>query len=438
MQAQLETDAKHNLANFSLLADDGEGTDTFDFGGKNYREERKAGGGLFINLPQRQRKRNYDLNALENNPGLKFKKAEGAAKKKRKGRALSDFQLFDLQRINELDKKEKDQATKKDEEIAAIAQMRQDAIEAPAFGSGVAPGRSKEELLQEAEYREKQLGKFGLSEADQIEKTKLLAEGFPDWNVKDFKTFCASLEMHGRYNFKATLNDMMNQTGKDKKDIQRYYVAFWTNYQRIAEWPKILERIEKGEKKIVRLRFIRHAIHERVERHLEETYKGKSPKTTEKGELTLAEMLQHAWPAMKIKYGNNSRGKGYQEQEDAFLVCMMYRHGYGAAERIRMEIRRAWQFRFDWYFVSSLVSVSPSLFLTQNFCIAQKSRSAEDIQKRCDFLVRVIEKENEDLKKQEQKDASGKENKGKPPPAPKNPPTGPSASAAKAPPVQAG
>ena len=38
MQAKLETDAKHSLADFSLLGDGETGTDTFSFGGKNYRE----------------------------------------------------------------------------------------------------------------------------------------------------------------------------------------------------------------------------------------------------------------------------------------------------------------------------------------------------------------------------------------------------------------
>ena len=67
------------------------------------------------------------------------------------------------------------------------------------------------------------------------------------------------------------------------------------------------------------------------------------------------------------------------KEEDAFLVAMMYRHGYGAAERIRMSIRRAWQFRFDWYF---------------------KSRSALEIQKRCDTIVKIIEKENYDIREE--------------------------------------
>lgn len=147
-----------------------------------------------------------------------------------------------------------------------------------------------------------------------------------------------------------------------------------------------MDRIERGEKKILRLRQIRDAIQEKVERHLEDTF---GPHFGEKGAdrdkplPSVAEMIHYSWPKMKINYGGN-RGKGYQEDEDAFLVCMMYRHGYGAAERIRMEIRRCWQFRFDWYF---------------------KSRNAQDIQKRCDTLVKIIERENEEERKKEEEEA---------------------------------
>jgi SWI/SNF-related matrix-associated actin-dependent regulator of chromatin subfamily A member 5 len=51
---------------------------------------------------------------------------------------------------------------------------------------------------------------------------------------------------------------------------------------------------------------------------------------------------------------------------------MMHRHGFGAARRIHLEIRRAWQFRFNWFF---------------------KSRNPQEIQKRCDILIRIVERE---------------------------------------------
>jgi len=194
MQAKLETDAKHNLANFSLMADDDEGTDTFSFGGKNYRDANKGSGGNFINLPQRQRKRNYDLSAMENSGIVgKIKSDTGTKTKKRKGPALYDFQLFDMERLNEILKKERSMAARKDDEIKLIAQMRQQAVEAPSFGSGVAPGRSKEELLQQAERKENDLFLFALSAEETKEKEQIYAEGFPDWSRKDFKSFCTAV-----------------------------------------------------------------------------------------------------------------------------------------------------------------------------------------------------------------------------------------------------
>jgi hypothetical protein len=98
---------------------------------------------------------------------------------------------------------------------------------------------------------------------------------------------------------------------------------------------------------------------------------------------------------------NGTRGRAYQEEEeeDAFLVCMMHRHGYGAAERIRMEIRRAWQFRFDWYF---------------------KSRSAQEMQKRRDAIVKFVEKENEEYRKTKCKVPSGQAGVVEPNPPPRS------------------
>lgn len=133
----------------------------------------------------------------------------------------------------------------------------------------------------------------------------------------------------------------------------------------------------------MRLRQIRDAIQEKVERHLEDVF-GSQFADLKDGKLpSINELIEHSWSKMKFNYGGGTKGRAYQEEEDAFLVAMMYRHGYGAAERIRMSIRRAWQFRFDWYF---------------------KSRSAQEIQKRCDVIVKIIEKENDDIREKNSKE----------------------------------
>lgn len=375
MQEKLKTDAQHNLADFSLLAEDDTNVDTFTFGGRNYRDGEKSSG-TFLNLPQRQRKRLYDQATILGQIGNKVEKEE--VKKRKRGLALHDFQLFDMQKLNAILEKERKIEEEKDRRVESIRNLRASASGAPRKSEGVAPGQSQEELLQQAETYEASLASYQLSEDDEKLKSELLAEGFPDWTPRNFRAFCSALESYGRYDFESISRDVMNETGKTLQEVQRYYIAFWSNYQRINDWSKIIEKIEKAENHTVRLRRIRDAIQEKVERHLEDTFAGKYSNPSEVPPLH--DLLRYSWPKMKINYFGN-RGRGFTDEEDAFLVAMMYRHGYGSAERIRMEIRRTWQFRFDWYF---------------------KSRSAAEIQKRCDTLVRMIDRENEELEQKEE------------------------------------
>ena len=156
------------------------------------------------------------------------------------------------------------------------------------------------------------------------------------------------------------------------------------------DWNKIIDKIEKGERKKTRLQDVKDMIQEKIERHLESVYhimypelsKGTLPKELLKKHSPM-DLLMYSWSTMQFKYAHAPRGWTYRQEEDAFLLTMMHRHGYGAARRIQLEIRRAWQFRFDWFF---------------------KSRSPQEIQKRCDILIKIVEKELEELHEKEEKE----------------------------------
>ena len=75
---------------------------------------------------------------------------------------------------------------------------------------------------------------------------------------------------------------------------------------------------------------------------------------------------------------NPCLGKSFTEEEDRFLTCMMHKLGYGRWEELKLEIRKAWQFRFDWYI---------------------KSRTPLELQRRCDIIVRSIESEKDPEKR---------------------------------------
>jgi len=390
IQGKLERDAKHNLANFSLNV---ETTDTFLFDGKNYRDENKQKGNL-INLPQRERKRNYDVNDYyREQMGVNTSGHSDGAKKKRKGPTYHDIQLFDIPRLTALNEKEANLEIQKQAQVNLIRDLRMRAKNAPSVHnsrSNVPYSETLEGLTVKADEVERNLWRYELSPEDKEEKILLLKEGFPDWSKKDFKAFCSSLERRGRFDVASIVEDVSLECGKDEKEVKRYFVAFWTNYRRINDWKKVLDRIEKGERKINRLYQIRDALEDKVMRHLDKVYgadRGKNvSKNTEDRPPTTLELLDRSWHKIQFNYGlGYVKGRTYSEEEDAFLFYQMYRHGYGASERIRLELRRPWQFLFNWYI---------------------KTRSAAEIQKRCDLLVKIVEKENE-LMAQKSEDQEG-------------------------------
>jgi len=380
MQASLQQNAQHNLASFSLSGDTERESGIFNFEGENYRDKRK-GDSLFINMGTRERKRTkYDVNEYFkeiDNQGTN-KKEESKKKKKRKGPVMQDFQLYDRAKIEEINKREQEIMQKAEEHQAMIDQLKKQAATAN-------PG-SVSQIMEQIAEMEGMKDKLVLSEAEEAEREKLEAEGFADWNRKDFRAFTNAIEIHGRYELDKIVEEVSNNTSKDAADIKKYFVSFWLHYKRIGDWSKIIDKIEKGERRILRLREIRDLIQDKIEMHLEKTYAdmfGQDLSTVPKELLEKYspwDLLMYSWPQMKFNYGQGQRGIfSYGPTEDAFLVYMMHRHGYGAARRIQLEIRRAWQFRFNWYF---------------------KSRSPQELQKRCDLLIRIIEKEVADYEKQ--------------------------------------
>ncbi|KAL3773005.1 hypothetical protein ACHAWO_003960 [Cyclotella atomus] len=392
MNAKFEN-AKHNLASFTLTGDMESSTkDTFDFGGENYRDKNK-GDSMFIDMGTRERKRAvYDVNEYYqkamggDSSGMKAHAADAKARKKRKGVHMQDFQLYDRERLDVIGAREKELAQMKEDHLSMIAEKRKQASTAPPSSVG--------QLLEEVTELEGMLDQFVLTPTEIEEKNQLLSQGFADWNRKDFKSFCNALEKYGRYAIDKIIEDVTAETGKAQNDVKRYYVAFWLHYRRITDWAKIIDKIEKGERKKIRLQEIKDMIQEKVERHLETVYhtmypelsKGTVPKEVLEKHSPW-DLLMYSWSTMQFKYGQAPKGWTYRQEEDAFLLTMMHRHGYGAARRIQLEIRRAWQFRFDWFF---------------------KSRSPQEIQKRCDVLIKIVERELEELHAKEEKEREAK------------------------------
>merc|ERR1712083_1263704 len=201
-----------------------------------------------------------------------------------------------------------------------------------------------------------------LTEDEQIEKEDLLKEGFSNWSKRDFNQFIRLNEKYGRDDIDNISEEVEGKTAEEVKD---YAKTFWERCNELQDCDKIMASIEKGEARIQRRALIKKALDAKIARY-------KAP-----------------FHQLRIAYGTN-KGKNYTEEEDRFLVCMLHKLGFdkeNVYEDLRAAVRNAPQFRFDWFI---------------------KSRTAMELQRRCNTLIMLIEKEMNEIEEREKLDRKKK------------------------------
>ncbi|KAK3164366.1 hypothetical protein QOZ80_1AG0016670 [Eleusine coracana subsp. coracana] len=191
-----------------------------------------------------------------------------------------------------------------------------------------------------------------LTADEQEEKEQLLEEGFASWTRRDFNTFIRACEKYGRNDIKSIASEM---EGKTEEEVQRYAKVFKERYKELSDYDRIIKNIERGEARISRKDEIMRAIGKKLDRY-------KNP-----------------WLELKIQYGQN-KGKFYNEECDRFMLCMVHKLGYGNWDELKAAFRMSPLFRFDWFV---------------------KSRTTQELARRCDTLIRLVEKENQEYDEQE-------------------------------------
>ncbi|KAH0851858.1 hypothetical protein HID58_094424, partial [Brassica napus] len=184
------------------------------------------------------------------------------------------------------------------------------------------------------------------------EKESLLEEGFSTWSRRDFNSFLRACEKYGRNDIKSIASEM---EGKTEEEVERYAQVFKERYKELNDYDRILKNIERGEARISRKDEIMKAIGKKLDRY------------------------RNPWLELKIQYGQN-KGKLYNEECDRFMICMVNKLGYGNWDELKAAFRTSPLFRFDWFV---------------------KSRTSQELARRCDTLIRLIEKENQEFDERE-------------------------------------
>ncbi|KAL0994230.1 hypothetical protein UPYG_G00119550 [Umbra pygmaea] len=194
-----------------------------------------------------------------------------------------------------------------------------------------------------------------LSPEETEEREKLLTQGFTSWNKRDFNQFIKANEKYGRDDIDNIAREV---EGKTPEEVIEYSAVFWERCNELQDIEKIMAQIERGEARIQRRISIKKALDAKIARY-------KAP-----------------FHQLRIQYGTN-KGKNYTEEEDRFLICMLHKMGFdkeNVYEELRQCVRNAPQFRFDWFI---------------------KSRTAMELQRRCNTLISLIEKENMEIEEKE-------------------------------------
>ncbi|KAG8448015.1 hypothetical protein GDO86_015208 [Hymenochirus boettgeri] len=200
------------------------------------------------------------------------------------------------------------------------------------------------------------------------EKEKLLTQGFTNWNKRDFNQFIKANEKYGRDDIDNIAREV---EGKTPEEVMEYSGVFWERCNELQDIEKIMAQIERGEARIQRRISIKKALDAKIARY-------KAP-----------------FHQLRIQYGTN-KGKNYTEEEDRFLICMLHKMGFdkeNVYEELRQCVRNAPQFRFDWFI---------------------KSRTAMELQRRCNTLISLIEKENLEIEEKERAEKKKRTSKPQP------------------------
>ncbi|GLV35654.1 Imitation SWI [Carabus blaptoides fortunei] len=310
----------------------------YQFEGEDYREKQKLIGiGNWIEPPKRERKANYAVDAYFREALRVSEPKAPKAPRPPRQPIVQDFQFFPPRLFELLD-----------QEIYYFRKtLGYKVPKNPEHGPDAAKIQKEEQRkIDDAEP---------LSEEEITEKENLLTQGFTNWTKRDFNQFIKANEKYGRDDIENIAKDV---EGKTPEEVMEYSAVFWERCHELQDIERIMAQIERGEAKIQRRASIKRALDAKMARY-------RAP-----------------FHQLRISYGTN-KGKNYTEEEDRFLVCMLHKLGFdreNVYEELRAAVRSSPQFRFDWFL---------------------KSRTAMELQRRCNTLITLIERENQELEEKE-------------------------------------
>ncbi|KAF5385038.1 hypothetical protein D9615_000870 [Tricholomella constricta] len=308
--------------------------------GEDFRPGKKQLNFNLLSLSKRERKSNYSVdNYFKDTLRAGPSKPDKAVKVPRAPKQISiqDFQFFPPEL-----------AVLQERELAVHKRLNgiTATLREPA-GAEDTPEKLEAERAAAQEFID---SAEALTEEEMAEKEGYIEEGFPDWSRRDFQQFVKALEAYGWAEpFEVYAAEIQEKT---PEDVEKYYYTFEQKWRTLAEAPRIEARIAEGEAKRTKRDNLEFLLARKIA------------------------SVSHPMQELELNYPT-TKGKVYSEEEDRYLLCRLFHYGMQADdvyERIKKDITEFPVFRFDWFF---------------------KSRSPQELQRRCNTLLGMIEKEAE-------------------------------------------
>ncbi|KAG8904542.1 hypothetical protein FRB99_001582 [Tulasnella sp. 403] len=189
-----------------------------------------------------------------------------------------------------------------------------------------------------------------LTEEEVKQKEEWETHPFFSWSKRDFQQFIRGIEKHGRNEYAKIAEDIDDKT-KTTEEVKAYSDLFWQRHTELKEAERLAQRVAEAEAKAAKLR--------------------------EMSEMLKAKVAQYQYPMQELQLSySQTKGKVYSEEEDRYLLCRLAYYGLEAEdvyEKIKKDISEFPVFRFDWFL---------------------KSRTPQEIARRCTTLLTMIAKEN--------------------------------------------
>ncbi|KAF8917277.1 SNF2 family N-terminal domain-containing protein [Mucidula mucida] len=335
-----ELNSRYEGLNFEDLSNFKSEASVQQWEGEDFRAGRKNLALNLLSLSKRERKSNYSVDSyfkdtLRAGPS----KPEKGAKIPRapKQVAIQDFQFFppELSALQE-------------RELAVHKRLN-------GIGAGMREPQGPDDTPEKLEEEQRLAQEFidtaePLTEEEIAQKEAYIEEGFSEWSKRDFQQFVKALETYGWDEpievYAAEVSD------KRYVEVQTYYEVFKRKWKTLTEYTRIHSRIVEGEAK-------------RNKRDMHTTLLDHKIKS-----------VKYPMHELDLNYPT-TKGKTYTEEEDRYLLCQLNHYGLHKEDlydQIKRDIMDYPLFRFDWFI---------------------KSRSPQELQRRCNTLLSMIEKEAE-------------------------------------------